>query len=76
MKKLVFLTIVGSLFIGCASKKLSTCEVNKEACLAECKVKYLSDNVKQKLCVTKCYTIYTGCEAKEKAKEGYKKLTN
>jgi len=76
MKKLILLGIIGSLFIGCASKKLSPCEVNKQACLAKCKVKYLNDNIKKKLCIAKCYTIYTGCVAKEKAEEEYKKLTN
>jgi len=69
MKRLVFVGIISSFFIGCASKTLSTCEINKQSCIANCKLNYLNDNLKKKLCITECYTKFTACKLKEEAKK-------
>ena len=71
-----FLLITGTvslIFLGCASKKIDTCKMKKEACLIECKVSHPNEGIKYKACVAKCYTIYTGCQTKKAIKKGYEK---
>jgi len=74
MKKLLISAgVVSLMFIGCASKKIDTCSIKKQTCLAECKVSYPDEGVKYKACVAKCYTIYSGCKTGKAIKEGYEK---
>jgi len=71
MKKFLLFSAVSLIFInGCASKKLDTCTFNKLKCNSECLLNYPQKDIKYKLCITKCKSIYYGCRAKEKAKEG------
>jgi hypothetical protein len=74
MKK-YFLILSGSILFltGCASKKVDLCTAKKLKCLGECKIEY-KEGIKYNLCKTKCYTIYTGCKAKEKVEEGIEKI--
>jgi hypothetical protein len=76
MKKyLAFLVISAAVFSGCAGKNavIDKCALDKKMCEAKCKLDYSDSDFKLKGCNAKCETIYLGCRAKEKVKEGYKK---
>ena len=75
MKKYVFILLGGLMFLGCAHKVVDPCVAKKQICLSECKISYPDEGFKYKACEAKCYTIYTGCKAKEKIKKGYEKIT-